>query len=107
MHLAETVLSEYVVNTLAIVTLVVIGVLIIGVPVAWLTSCCEFPGRRMLEAIGNLPEGEREALDLVKIQGLTHAEAAGVLGVSLRTVKRWVSRGLRLLSAQLADLGPG
>jgi RNA polymerase sigma-70 factor (ECF subfamily) len=64
-------------------------------------------GRRILEALEGLPEGEREAFDLVKVQGLTHAEAAGVLGVSLRTVKRWVSRGLRLLTARLADLGPG
>jgi RNA polymerase sigma factor (sigma-70 family) len=64
-------------------------------------------GRRILEAIEGLPEGEREAFDLVKIQGLTYAEAAQVLGVSLRTAKRWVSRGLRLLTARLADLGPG
>jgi RNA polymerase sigma-70 factor (ECF subfamily) len=64
-------------------------------------------GRRILEAIGGLPEGEREAFDLVKIQGLTYAEAAEVLGVSLRTVKRRLSRGLRLLTARLADLGPG
>jgi len=28
-------------------------------------------GRRMLEAIGSLPEGEREAFDLVRIQGMT------------------------------------
>jgi RNA polymerase sigma-70 factor (ECF subfamily) len=64
-------------------------------------------GRRILEAIEGLPEGEREAFDLVKIQGLTYAEAAELLGVSLRTAKRWVSRGLRLLTARLADLGPG
>jgi RNA polymerase sigma-70 factor (ECF subfamily) len=64
-------------------------------------------GRRILEAIEGLPEGEREAFDLVKIQGLTYAEAAEVLGVSLRTAKRWVSQGLRLLTARLADLGPG
>lgn len=54
-HIAETVLSEYVVNTLAIVVLVIIGVLLIGIPVAWLTSCCEFPGRRVLEAALILP----------------------------------------------------
>jgi RNA polymerase sigma-70 factor (ECF subfamily) len=64
-------------------------------------------GRRILEAIEGLPQGEREAFDLVKIQGLTHDEAAQVLGVSSRTVKRWVSRSLRLLTARLGDLGPG
>src|SRR5215470_7212751 len=54
-HLAETVLVEYIVNTLSLVVLVVIGVLIIGVPAAWLTSCCEFGGRRLLEAALILP----------------------------------------------------
>ena len=37
-------------------------------------------GRRMLEAIDGLPEDEREVFDLVRIQGLTQAEAAEVLG---------------------------
>jgi RNA polymerase sigma-70 factor (ECF subfamily) len=63
-------------------------------------------GRRILDAIDCLPQGEREAFDLVKIQGMTYAEAAQVLGVSLRTVKRWVSRSLRQLNAQLGDLRP-
>ena len=38
---------------------------------------------------------------------MTQAEAAQVLGVSAVTVKRWLSRGLRLVTDQLADLGPG
>jgi RNA polymerase sigma factor (sigma-70 family) len=63
-------------------------------------------GRRILDAIDNLPEGEREAFDLVKIQGITHAEAGQVLGVSVRTVKRWVSQSLRLLTTRLVDLAP-
>ena len=63
-------------------------------------------GRRILEAIEDLQESEREAFDLVKIQGLTQAEAAQVLGVSLRTLKRWVSRSLRSLTSRLGDLGP-
>jgi len=63
-------------------------------------------GRRMLEAIERLPEGDREAFDLVKIQGMTHAEAAQVLGISVRTVKRWVSRSLRLLTARLGEASP-
>jgi RNA polymerase sigma-70 factor (ECF subfamily) len=41
-------------------------------------------GYRMLEAIDELPEGELEVFDLVRIQG-TQAEAAQVLGVSAVT----------------------
>jgi RNA polymerase sigma-70 factor (ECF subfamily) len=64
-------------------------------------------GRRMLEAIGGLPQAEREAFDLVRIQGLTQAEAARVLGVSALTVKRRLNRGLQLLTEALGDLRPG
>ena len=63
-------------------------------------------GRRMLEAIGRLPEGEREAFDLVRIQGLAQAEAAQVLGVSAMTVNRRLNRGLQLLAEALGDLRP-
>ena len=61
-------------------------------------ACCE--------AIDGLPEDEREAFDLVRIQGLTQAEAAEVLGVSAKTVQRRLNRGLLLLAEQLADLRP-
>jgi RNA polymerase sigma factor (sigma-70 family) len=64
-------------------------------------------GRRMLEAIANLPEGEREAFDLVRIQGLSQAEAAQVLGVSPMTVNRRLNHGLQLLAEALGDLRPG
>jgi RNA polymerase sigma-70 factor (ECF subfamily) len=64
-------------------------------------------GRRMLPAIDELPEDEREVFDLVRIQGMTQAEAAHVLDVSEETVKRRLNRGLRLLTEQLADLRPG
>ena len=63
-------------------------------------------GRRLLEAIDGLPGDEREAFDLVRIQGLTHGEAAEVLGVSAKTVQRRLDRGLRLLTERLGDLGP-
>jgi RNA polymerase sigma-70 factor (ECF subfamily) len=63
--------------------------------------------RRMLEAIGSLPEGEREAFDLVRIQGMTQAEAAGVLGVSAATVNRRLNHGLYLLTEALGELRPG
>jgi RNA polymerase sigma factor (sigma-70 family) len=63
--------------------------------------------RRMLDAIDRLPEGEREALDLVRIHGMTHAEAAELLGVSIKTVQRRLQRALLLLTAELSDLRPG
>jgi RNA polymerase sigma factor (sigma-70 family) len=63
-------------------------------------------GRRILEAIDGLPDDEREAFDLVRIQGLTNAEAAELLGVASRTVQRRLDRGLRLLTERLNDLGP-
>ena len=63
-------------------------------------------GRRMIEAIGSLPEDEREAFDLVRIQGLSQAEAAEVLGVSAATVNRRLNRGLQLLLDALDDLRP-
>jgi RNA polymerase sigma-70 factor (ECF subfamily) len=64
-------------------------------------------GHRMLEAIDGLPEEEREAFGLVRIQGMTQAEAAKLLGVSPVTVKRRLNRGLQLLADKLADLRPG
>jgi RNA polymerase sigma-70 factor (ECF subfamily) len=64
-------------------------------------------GRRMLEAIKGLPEDEREAFDLVRIQGLTYAEAAELLGVVPKTVQRRLDRGLQLLTERLGDLGRG
>jgi RNA polymerase sigma-70 factor (ECF subfamily) len=63
-------------------------------------------GRRMLEAIDRLPEDEREAFSLVRVQGLTQAEAARVLGVSAATVNRRLNHGLQLLAEALSDLRP-
>jgi RNA polymerase sigma-70 factor (ECF subfamily) len=62
--------------------------------------------RRMLESIDNLPVAEREAFDLVRIQGMAQAEAAKVLGVSAMTVKRRLNRSLQLLTETLGDLRP-
>ena len=62
--------------------------------------------RRIMAAIDGLPEEEREAFDLVRIQGLTQAEAAQVLGLSAATVNRRLNRGLQLLLEALDDLRP-
>ena len=64
-------------------------------------------GLRMLQAIEELPEDEREVFDLVRIQGMTQVEAAEVLGVSNKTVQRRLTRALLILSETLDDLRPG
>jgi RNA polymerase sigma factor (sigma-70 family) len=61
---------------------------------------------RIVEAIGRLPDDEREVFELARIQGLTHAEVAGVIGVSVKTVQRRLNRSLQLLAEQLGDLKP-
>jgi RNA polymerase sigma-70 factor (ECF subfamily) len=63
-------------------------------------------GRRMLDAIDNLPDDEREVFGLVRLQGLTKAEAALVLDVSAKTVQRRLNRARMLLSEELDDLRP-
>jgi RNA polymerase sigma-70 factor (ECF subfamily) len=61
---------------------------------------------RMLEAIDTLPEDEREVFSLVRIQGMSHAEVAEVLGTSTKTVQRRLNRALMLLADKLSDLNP-
>jgi DNA-directed RNA polymerase specialized sigma24 family protein len=63
-------------------------------------------GRRMLDAIDRLPEDEREVFGLVRLQGLTKAEAAKVLDVSTKTVQRRLNRARILLAEELDDLRP-
>lgn len=63
-------------------------------------------GRRILAAIEELPADEQEVFGLVRVQGMTQAEAARVLGVADVTVRRRLNRGLRMLTEQLADLKP-
>jgi RNA polymerase sigma factor (sigma-70 family) len=62
--------------------------------------------RRILEAIENLPENEREVFSLVRIQGMTHTEVAEIVGVSAKTVQRRLNVGLLRLTETLADLRP-
>jgi RNA polymerase sigma-70 factor (ECF subfamily) len=78
----------------------------VAAPPASTTSGLSPDGRRMLGAIEGLPEDEREVFDLVGIQGLTHAEAAAVVGASEKTVQRRLNRARLLLAERLADLRP-
>jgi RNA polymerase sigma-70 factor (ECF subfamily) len=62
--------------------------------------------RRVLEAIDNLPDEEREAFSLVRVQGLTHPEAAEVIGVATKTVQRRLNRAMLILRKQLEHVRP-
>ncbi|HZW07866.1 MAG TPA: sigma-70 family RNA polymerase sigma factor [Phycisphaerales bacterium] len=62
--------------------------------------------RRMLAAIESLPAEERETFELVRIQGMSPTEVAGIVGVTERTVQRRLNRGLLLLMRALDDLRP-
>ena len=61
---------------------------------------------RILAAIEELPDNEREAFNLVRIQGMTWPEAAQVVGVSVKTIQRRLNRSLALLGERLGDPGP-
>ncbi len=54
-HLVETVLTDLVLNTMVLLTGVASGVLVLGVGLAWLTTMCEFPGRRLFDWALMLP----------------------------------------------------
>jgi len=54
-HLSSTVLPELIGNTLLLVFGVGIGTIVLGVSLAWLTSLCDFPGRRILDWALMLP----------------------------------------------------
>ncbi len=53
-------------------------------------------------AVAALPERCREVFTLVRQHGVSHAEAAGVLGIAPKTVEIHMGRALKLLRARLA-----
>lgn len=54
-HLLDTLLADYVINSILLMIGVSFGVLSIGIICAWLTSMCEFPGRKLLSWLLLLP----------------------------------------------------
>ncbi|MCW2269143.1 MULTISPECIES: ABC transporter permease [Pseudomonas] len=54
-HLLDTQMSRLLGNTLTLIVGVGMGVTVLGVSLAWLTSLCEFPGRRWLDWALMLP----------------------------------------------------
>jgi RNA polymerase sigma-70 factor (ECF subfamily) len=61
---------------------------------------------QVMDAIGTLPEAERQVLLLFAWEELTYDEIAMALGVPVGTVRSRLSRGRARLAA-LTDPGPG
>jgi len=56
------------------------------------------------EAVAQLPEDEREIVDLLWYKGLTHMDTAELLAVSTKTIQRcWVAARLRLAEVLTRD----
>lgn len=53
--------------------------------------------RRLEALVEALPERQREALLLTRVDGLAHVEVAAVMGISARTVNNHLVRALRAL----------
>ncbi|MEM6328384.1 MAG: sigma-70 family RNA polymerase sigma factor [Bacteroidota bacterium] len=63
-------------------------------------------GDRLRAWVADLPDRQREALRLTRFEGLSHDEAAEVMGVSPRTVNNHLVRALRTLRDRLHRLDP-
>jgi RNA polymerase sigma-70 factor (ECF subfamily) len=60
-------------------------------------------GDRLRAALAELPERRRTAVVLFDVEGYSHAEIAGILGIPEGTVRSDVFHGRRHLRALLAD----
>jgi RNA polymerase sigma-70 factor (ECF subfamily) len=55
-------------------------------------------------ALGDLPEGQREAIVLHYVEGLAYKEVAAVLEVPIGTVMTWLHRGRAGLQARVGEM---
>lgn len=58
---------------------------------------------RLTTAIGNLPAGARRAFCLHKLEGLSHGEVAGRLGISRSGVEKHIALAMQQLRRALGD----
>lgn len=63
-------------------------------------------GDRLRAWVAALPDRQREAIRLTRFEGLSHDEAAEVMGVSPRTVNNHLVRALRTLRERLDRFDP-
>jgi iron(III) transport system permease protein len=83
-HLAATVLPGVLANTVIMLIGVAAGVLVLGVGLAWLTTLCEFPGRRFFEWALMLPLAIPAYVLAFVLVGLL--DYSGALQSALRTL---------------------
>lgn len=90
-HLWDTQMTRLLGNTLVLVAGVGVGVTVLGVSLAWLTSLCEFPGRRWLDWALMLPFAVPAYVLAFVFVGLL--DFSGPVQTLLR---EWFGSGLRL-----------
>ncbi|MEL0168503.1 MAG: iron ABC transporter permease [Pseudomonadaceae bacterium] len=92
-HLLETQMMRLLGNTLVLTLGVATGVVLLGVSLAWLTSLCEFPGRRWLDWALMLPFAVPAYVLAFVMIGLL--DFAGPLQTLLRS---WLGNDFRMFS---------
>lgn len=96
-HLAEHLLPRLVTHSLMLMLGVGFGVLTLGVPLAWLSACCEYPGRRWLEPLLIVPLAFPAYVLAFVYLGLL--DYAGPVQTTLRASLGAVPAPLRMLAA--------
>lgn len=86
-HLWQTVIPEYINHSVWLLIGVAIGVMSIGVTTAWLTTCCEFPGRSILTWALLLPLAMPAYITAYTYTGLF--DFAGPVQTALRDLTGW------------------
>jgi RNA polymerase sigma-70 factor, ECF subfamily len=56
---------------------------------------------RVKTVLSNLPNGQREAIELAYFEGMSHSEIAGRTGAPLGTVKTWIRTAVDTLKREL------
>ncbi|HET8816542.1 MAG TPA: iron ABC transporter permease [Pseudidiomarina sp.] len=86
-HLWRTVIPEYISHSAWLLIGVAIGVITIGVTTAWLTTCCEFPGRSILTWALLLPLAMPAYITAYTYTGMF--DFAGPVQTALRDLTGW------------------
>jgi RNA polymerase sigma-70 factor (ECF subfamily) len=72
----------------------------------WDAVADSLDGAQVRQAVAELPEDQRQAIELSYFQGLTHQEISTQYGIPLGTVKGRLRLGLKKLGATLAHSSP-